>query len=64
MTSVNMATIKLKGIEQPFILTERGEDNRFNTGSMGFHAQGKMTTTDGKRYQVNILLVEIGSKKK
>jgi hypothetical protein len=35
----------------------------FKTGSRGFYANGK-TEIDGKRYQVQIQLVEIGSKKK
>lgn len=34
----------------------------FKTGSKGFYANGKMEI-DGKRYQVQIQLVEIGSKK-
>jgi hypothetical protein len=33
----------------------------FKTGSKGFYANGK-TEIDGKRYQVQIQLVEIGSK--
>jgi len=34
----------------------------FKTGSKGFYANGKMEI-EGKRYQVQIQLVEIGSKK-
>lgn len=34
----------------------------FKTGSKGFYANSK-TEIDGKRYQVQIQLVEIGSKK-
>jgi len=33
----------------------------FKTGSRGFYANGK-TEIDGKRYQVQVQLVEIGSK--
>lgn len=33
----------------------------FKTGSKGFYANGK-TIIDGKRYQIQIQLVEIGSK--
>ncbi len=33
----------------------------FKTGSKGYYANGKMEI-DGKRYQVQIQLVEIGSK--
>ena len=35
----------------------------FKTGSKGFYANAK-TEIDGKRYQVQIQLVEIGSKNK
>jgi hypothetical protein len=35
---------------------------QFKTGSRGFYANGK-AELDGKRYQVQIQLVEIGSKK-
>lgn len=34
----------------------------FKTGSRGFYGNGKLEL-DGKRYQVQIQLVEIGSKK-
>lgn len=34
----------------------------FKTGSRGFYGQGKIEI-EGKRYQVQIQLVEIGSKK-
>jgi hypothetical protein len=35
---------------------------QFKTGSKGYYANGK-AEIDGKRYQVQIQLVEIGSKK-
>jgi len=35
----------------------------FKTGSRGFYGNGKLSV-NGKRYQVNCLLVEIGSGKK
>ncbi|NTV35611.1 MAG: hypothetical protein HGA53_01525 [Anaerolineaceae bacterium] len=35
----------------------------FKTGSKGYYANGKLEI-DGKRYQVQIQLVEIGSKQK
>lgn len=35
----------------------------FKTGSRGFYANGK-TEIDGKRYQVQVQLVEVGSKKR
>ena len=33
----------------------------FKTGSKGYHASGKLEL-DGKKHQVNLLLIEIGSK--
>jgi hypothetical protein len=36
-------------------------DKQFASGSRGFHGQGKVEI-NGKRYQVNFMLVEIGSK--
>ena len=35
----------------------------FKTGSKGFYSQGKLEI-EGKRYQVQVQLVEIGSKEK
>ena len=55
----NMATIQLNGSKQQFILNTKN----FSTGSKGFHGYGKMQVGD-KNYQVNIQLVEIGSKPK
>ena len=40
------------------------EPIQFKTGSSGFYGQGKVKATDGKRYQVTINIVEIGSKNK
>ena len=59
MNDTNLVTIQLKGTKQDFILNEKD----FKTGSRGFHAQGKIQVGD-KRYQCNILYVEIGSKPK
>jgi len=57
--NLNLANIQVKGSKQPFILNEKV----FSTGSKGFHGHGKMMIGD-KNYQVNIQLVEIGSKPK
>jgi hypothetical protein len=54
-----MATIELNGDKMNFLLSKKD----FKTGSRGYHAQGKMMT-GGKNYQINILVVEIGSKPK
>jgi hypothetical protein len=59
MSEVNLATIQMNGEKQNFILNKKN----FKTGSRGYHAQGKIQVGD-KRYQVNILCVEIGSKPK
>ena len=59
MSEVDVATILLKGEKQDFILNKKD----FKTGSRGYHGQGKMQVGD-KRYQINILCVEIGSKPK
>ena len=39
------------------------EAKNFKTGSRGYHGHGKVPL-NGKRYQANFMLVEIGSKKK
>ena len=59
MTDTNFVTIQLIGTKQDFILNKKN----FKTGSRGYHAQGKMQIGN-KRYQCNILCVEIGSKPK
>jgi hypothetical protein len=57
--NVDMVTIELNGEKMNFLLGVKD----FKTGSRGYHAQGKMVS-GGKKYQVNILVVEIGSKPK
>ena len=59
MSDVNMASIQLNGDKQNFILDKKS----FRTGSRGFYGQGKMVA-GGKKYQINIQCVEIGSKPK
>ena len=56
---VNMAAIQLCGDKQNFILDKKD----FKTGSKGYYGQGKMVA-GGKKYQINIQCVEIGSKPK
>jgi hypothetical protein len=53
------AIINIDGVDNKFDLFEK----TFKTGSKGFHGFGKMFA-NGKLYQVNILVVEIGSKNK
>ncbi len=59
MSEVNLATIQLNGQKQDFILDKKD----FKTGSKGYYGVGKMVA-GGKKYQVNIQCVEIGSKPK
>jgi len=49
-------------IDGKLIGTLTASPKEFKTGSRGFYGQGKIEI-DGKRYQVQIQLVEIGSKK-
>ena len=53
------ASIENDGKDIPVVLMEK----EFRTGSRGFHAQGKVVL-DKTRYQLNFMLVEIGSKPK
>ena len=55
----DIATIKIGEVEEKFLLKPK----EFRTGSKGFHVNGKMHVGD-QRYQVNILVVLIGSKSK
>jgi hypothetical protein len=57
--NVNMGAIQLNGDKQSFIIDKKD----FKTGSKGFYGQGKMVA-GGKKYQVQIQCVEIGSKPK
>ena len=59
MSDVNMATIQLCGDKQNFIIDKKD----FKTGSKGYYGTGKMVAS-GKRYQISIQVVEIGSKPK
>jgi hypothetical protein len=59
MSDVNIAAIQLCGDKQNFILDKKD----FKTGSKGYYGQGKMMA-GGKKYQINIQVVEIGSKPK
>ena len=59
MSDVNMASLQLCGVKQNFILNKKD----FKTGSKGYYGTGKMVA-GGKRYQISIQVVEIGSKPK
>jgi hypothetical protein len=53
-------TIEVAGATETII----AESKQFRTGSRGFYGQGKVQATDGRRFQVTINIVEIGSKGK
>lgn len=52
------ATIELGKNSQDFILNKK----IFKTGSTGFHGFGKLVVSEDEKYQVNILVIRIGSK--
>ena len=54
-------TVELKVGDKVVGMLVANEKN-FKTGSRGFHGQGKIEI-EGKRYQTQVQLVEIGSKK-
>jgi hypothetical protein len=58
----SMVIITELKIDGKLIGTLTASPKEFKTGSRGFYGQGKIEI-DGKRYQVQIQLVEIGSKK-
>ena len=50
------ATIQINGA----VATVQLASKQFKTGSTGYHGFGKVETGDG-RYQINVLVVKIGS---
>ncbi len=58
---MKMITVEMKDETDRIIGNITALPKDFKTGSKGFYAQGKMEV-DGKRYQVQIQMVEIGSK--
>jgi len=55
---MNTATIIIDGKKLELILKEK----KFSTGSKGFWAGEKLAMNDGRRYQVQVQAVLIGSK--
>ncbi len=55
---MNTATIIIDGKTLELILNEK----EFSTGSKGFWTGDKLTMSDGRRYQVQVQAVLIGSK--
>jgi hypothetical protein len=56
-----MIIAELKNEEGKVLAVFQVAEKAFKTGSKGYYANGK-TELNGKRYQVQIQLVEIGSK--
>lgn len=62
MSSPTVVLAELKTTDNQVLGLFTLPTKEFKTGSKGYYANGKMEI-DGKRYQVQIQLVEIGSKK-
>lgn len=60
MAEIAKVTVEVAGGTGTII----AEPKDFRTGSRGFYGQGKIQGTDGRRFQVSINIVEIGSKSK
>lgn len=60
MTEFAKITIEVAG----GVSTIVAEPKEFKTGSRGFYGQGKVQAADGRRFQVNVNIVEIGTKPK
>lgn len=54
-------SIVVKGADGAAVAAMTAYKKQFSTGSRGFHVSDKIVI-DGKRYQANVQLVEIGSK--
>lgn len=53
--------VEIKTAEGQTIALMTVDEKNFKTGSRGYHGQGKIDF-DGKRYQTQVQMVEIGSK--
>ncbi len=60
MAETAKVTIEVAGATETII----AEVKQFKTGSRGYYGQGKVQAADGRRFQVSINIVEIGSKGK
>lgn len=60
MSDLNIAKITIEGNSFAVIVNPKN----FSTGSRGFYGNSKAEFANGKRYQVSVQLVEIGSKPK
>lgn len=57
---VNVAEIQIEGQKLAVLLNEK----QFKTGSKGYWGADKLTLPDGRRFQIQVQAVLIGSKKK
>lgn len=60
MSDIAKVTVEVAGVAGTIV----AEPKQFRTGSRGFHGHGKVKAPNGRRYQIIINIVEIGSKKK
>lgn len=60
MAEAAKVTIEVAGVTVTIVAAAK----QFKTGSRGFYGQGKVEGTDGRRFQVSVNIVEIGSKGK
>lgn len=58
--NLNRATVIIDGMTQTLLLNAKD----FKTGSKGYFASGKLDCGNGKRYQLSVQAVLIGSKPK
>lgn len=57
---MGQAQIQIEGA----VTTVQMNPKEFKTGSKGYHGFGKLEVSNGKKYQLNVMAIEIGSKKK
>lgn len=56
-----MLTAEVKDDREEVVAVVQMSAKLFSTGSVGYHGNGKVVIAD-KKYQVNFMLVEVGSK--
>jgi len=55
---VNLAEVQIEGQKRAILLNEK----QFKTGSKGYWGSDKLTLPDGRRFQIQVQAVLIGSK--
>lgn len=62
MTAKTSESLSVTIGDQRRTATRRGPDNPFKSGSLGYYLSDKVVLDDGKKYQVSMSIVEVGSK--